>query len=247
MTNVWRRFHLLFVYFCFGRLGVGKTVGLYPKLRVIERSIAGILKGAPHFLRQLRRKSNRLQAVANHGGTAMDRPKSEVCKAMLNVLQNWCMLVLYCGLLLRQCNWSGRHPGSAIDAQNVLRLVFLLFTEIGSAAADPVAYVRTIGVALLHWQAFNSGLQRLCYVEEFDEVMLSRLASMNDRHTGAVTPSDVEDLFVQICPARINRRLLVTGLSYDIETEIQQRLHSYVTDDRVRIRYRPCQSGTATI
>ena len=29
----------------------------------------------------------------------------------------------------------------------------------------------------------------------------------------AVTPSDVEDLFVQICPARINRRLPVSGLS----------------------------------
>ena len=27
VTNVWRRFHLLFVYFHFGRLGVGKTVG----------------------------------------------------------------------------------------------------------------------------------------------------------------------------------------------------------------------------
>ena len=34
LTNVWRRFHSLFVYFRFGRLGVGKTVGSYPKLRV---------------------------------------------------------------------------------------------------------------------------------------------------------------------------------------------------------------------
>ena len=30
VTNVWRRFHSLFVYFRFGRLGVGKTVGSYP-------------------------------------------------------------------------------------------------------------------------------------------------------------------------------------------------------------------------
>ena len=56
VTKVWRRFQLLFVYFCCGRLGVGKTVGSYPKLRVMERTIAGILKCAPHFLRQLRRK-----------------------------------------------------------------------------------------------------------------------------------------------------------------------------------------------
>ena len=70
---------------------------------------------------------------------------------------------------------------------------------------------------------------------------------MKDRHTWAVTPSDVEDLFVQICPARINRRLLVSGLSSDIETEIRQRLHSYVIDDRLRIRYCPWQSGTATM
>ena len=191
VTNVWRRFHPLFVYFRFGRLRVGKTVGF--------------------------------------------------------LLQNWCPLVLYGGFLVRQCNWSGRQPGTAIDAQNFLRLVFVLLIELGRAAADPVVYVRTIGVALLHWQTFNSGLPGLCYGEEFGEVMLSRLGSMKDRHTWAVTPSDVEDLFVQICPAKINRRLLVSSLSTDIETEIQQRLHSYVIDDRVRVRYCPWRSGTSTM
>ena len=120
VTNVWRRFHSLFVYFCFGRLGVGKTVGSSPKLTVMERTIAGILKCAPHFLRRLHKKANRLQAVADHGGTAIDQRRSEVCKAMLNLWQNWCPLVLYCGFFMRQCNWSGRHPGTAIDTQNVL-------------------------------------------------------------------------------------------------------------------------------
>ena len=247
VTNVWRRFHSLFVYFRFGRLGVVKTVGSYPKLRVMERTIAGILKCAPHFLRKLRRKSNRLQAVADHGGMVMDRLKSVVCKAMVNLLQNWCPLVLYCGLLVSQCNWSGRYPGSTIDAQNVLRLVFVLLTELGRAAADPLVDVRTIRVPLLHWQAFNSGLPGLSYGEEFGEVMLSRLGSMKDRHTWAIRPSDMEDLLVQISAARINRRMLVSGLSSDIETEIGQRLHSYVTDDRLRIPYCPWRSGTSTM
>ena len=169
----------------------------------MERTIAGILKCAPHFLPQLRRKANRLQAVAHHCGTAIDGLKSEVHKAMVNLLQNWCPLVLYCGFLVRQCNWSGRQPGTAIDAQNVLRLVFVLLIELWRAAADPVVYVRTIGVALLHWETFNSGLRGLYYGEEFGEVMLSRLGSMKDRHTWAVTYSDVEDLFVQICPAQL--------------------------------------------
>ena len=107
-------------------------------------------------------------------------------------------------------------------------------------------YVRAIGVALLHWQTFNNALPGLCYGEEFAEVMLIRLGSMKDRHTWAITPSDPEDLFVQICLARINRRLLVNGLLSDIETEIRQRLHSYVTEDRLRIRYCPWQSGTSS-
>ena len=68
---------------------------------------------------------------------------------------------------------------------NVLRRVFVLLTELGKAAADPVVYVRTIGVKLLHWQAFNSGLPGLCYGEEFGEVMLGRLGSMKDGHTWA--------------------------------------------------------------
>ena len=101
VTNALRRFCSLFVYFCFGPLAVEKTVGLYPKLRVMGRTIAGILEGAPHFVRQLRRKSNRLQGVADHSGTAMDRLKNVVCNAMLNLLQNWCPLVLYCRFLVR--------------------------------------------------------------------------------------------------------------------------------------------------
>ena len=107
----------------------------------MERTIAGVLKCAPNFLRQLRRKANRLQAVADHGGTAIDRLKSEVCKAMVNLLQNWCWPLLYCGFLVRQWNWSGRQPGTAIDAPNVLRLAFVLLIELGRAARDPVVYV----------------------------------------------------------------------------------------------------------
>ena len=120
VTNVWRGFHSLFLYFRFGRLEFGRTVGLYPIMRVMERTIAGILKCAPQFLRQLRRKSNRLQAVADHGAKAMDRLNSGVCKAMVHLLQHWCLLVLYLRFLVRQCNWSRRHPGSAIDAHHVL-------------------------------------------------------------------------------------------------------------------------------
>ena len=137
VTNLWRRFHSLFVYFRFGRLGAGKTVGSYPKMSVMERTIACILNCAPHFLRHLRRKSNRLQAVPDQCGMAMDRLKSVVCKAMVNLLQNGCPLVLYCGFLVRQCNWSGRTPGSAIDTHHVLRLVFVVLTGPGRAAADP--------------------------------------------------------------------------------------------------------------
>ena len=77
-----------------------------------------------------------------------------------------------------------------MDAKNVLRLVFVLLIELGRSAAEPVVYVRTIGVALLHWQTFNSGLLGLCYGEEFGEVMLGRLGSRKHRHTWAVTPSD---------------------------------------------------------
>ena len=94
VTNVWRRFHTLFVYFCFGRLGVGKTVGSYPKMRVMERPIAGVLKCALNYLRKLRQKSDRLQAVADHAGTAINGLNSVVCNAMVDVLLNWCPLVL---------------------------------------------------------------------------------------------------------------------------------------------------------
>ena len=90
-------------------------------------------------------------------------------------------------------------------------------------------YVRTIGVALMRWQAFDGALSRLWYGEQFGEVMLSRLGSKKYRDTWAVTLSNVGESFVQICPARINRHLLLRGFLSDIETEMRQRLHSYVT------------------
>ena len=123
--------------------------------------------------------------------------------------------------------------------------MFVLLIALGRAAADPLVYVRTIGVALLHWQAFNGPLPGLPYGGEFGEVRLSRLGSMKYRHTWAVTFSDVEDLFVQTARARINRCLLVSGLSSNIETEIGQRLHWHVTDERLRIQYWPWQSGSS--
>ena len=75
-------------------------------MRVMERTIAGILKCAPHFLRHLRRKSNTLHAVTDQGGTAMDRLKSAVYNATVNLLQNRCPRVLHGGFLVRQCYWA---------------------------------------------------------------------------------------------------------------------------------------------
>ena len=49
VMNVWRRFHSLFVYFRFGYIASGKTVGSYPKLQVMEQTIAAVLKCAPLF------------------------------------------------------------------------------------------------------------------------------------------------------------------------------------------------------
>ena len=90
----------------------------------MERTIVGIQKSAPHFMRQLRRKFNRLQAVAEYGWTAIDRLKSVVCNTIVNLLENWCALVLYCGFLVRQCNWPRRQPGPTIDAHHVLQPLY---------------------------------------------------------------------------------------------------------------------------
>ena len=40
---------------------------------------------------------------------------------------------------------------------------------------------------------------------------------------------------------------MLSGLSSDIETEIRKRLHSYVMEDRLRIRYSPQQSGSSSM
>ena len=70
-----------------------------------------------------------------------------------------------------QLVWTA--PRSRHRRLNLLQLVFVLLRELGRAAADPLVYVRAIGVALFQWQAFNSGLPGLWYGEESGEVMPS--------------------------------------------------------------------------
>ena len=77
-------------------------------------------------------------------------------------------------------------------------------------------------------------------------MMLSRLSFLKRKHTWAVDQSDVEDLFVQLNHAGINRHLRISVVSEDIKAVIRQRVTQYVNDERLRLRYRPWQNGSST-
>ena len=128
--HVWRRFHGLFVYFGFGHIGLGKAFGLYPKLRVIECTIAAILKCAPHFLQLLRRKARRLKVVVDHGGSQPYHVESRT------------ELVPHCAVTPIPCmpvqvGWSPPRLRNQC-------------VPLVAASVHPLVYVSTIGVSPPH-------------------------------------------------------------------------------------------------
>ena len=104
VTQRFRSFWPIVTFFRKGLLRSGDTVPCFPKLITMEITIGALLYGMAPHIRRLNRKYHSLGLArpANRGSCL----RYAVCKAMQDLLTQYCPMLLYLGHLVRRCNWA---------------------------------------------------------------------------------------------------------------------------------------------
>ena len=131
-----------------GLLGPHSTILSYPKLKVMEKTIAALMLATPRILRPYRSKTQAATAIS--GCDTAHANRAAVANAVLHLLSEWCPLLLYLGHLVWECNWSAENNGSGSRAQEVLQLSLCLLRRLRRGPWDTMLkYERTIICTLL--------------------------------------------------------------------------------------------------
>ena len=106
------------MYFRFDRLGEGKTVGSHPKLRVMERTIAGTIEGKLMAVNETPKWQWKLKLLKRHQTSKRDMKETSTAmkwrQVNLSSIQN--------PVCDRTKRWNWRYSTSACTT---LRVVFL--------------------------------------------------------------------------------------------------------------------------
>ena len=195
VTHTFRVFWPILTYLRKGLLRPGSTILSYPKLIVMEKTIAALMLASPRILRPYRRKSQAATAISGRDTAHANR--AAVANAVLHLLSEWCPLLLYLGHVVRECKWSGENNGTGSRAQEVLQLSLCLLRRLRRGPCDTVLkYERTIMCTLLYNSKWHQDLPGQAHSEEFGEGMLSKLVRDKARKTGSVTVEEVENHYL---------------------------------------------------
>ena len=92
VTHTFRVFWPILTYLQKGLLRPGSTILSYPKLIVMERTIAALMLATPRILRPYRRKAQAATAIT--GCDTAHANRAAVANAVLHFLSEWCPLLL---------------------------------------------------------------------------------------------------------------------------------------------------------
>ena len=96
----------------------GSTISSYPKLIVMEKTIAAVIVATPTILRPYHRRARAATAIS--GCDTAHANRAAVANAVLYLLLEWCPLLLYLGQLVRECNSAGENTVTGSRTQEVL-------------------------------------------------------------------------------------------------------------------------------
>ena len=88
VTHTFRVFWPILTYLRKGLLRPGSTILSYPKLIVMEKTIAALMLATPRILRPYRRKAQAATAIS--GRDAAHANRAAVANAVLHLLSEWC-------------------------------------------------------------------------------------------------------------------------------------------------------------
>ena len=129
------------------------------------------------------------------------------------LLKEYCPAAFRIGVLVRDCNWAGRDPGSGKNALAVQEACLLVMLSLVGDQWENVEYIKTLVAALVTWQCWHSRTPGCIHSEEYGEAMLSRLCAQCQVWTTITSLSGTSEIFVtltQTLPGRKNLRFSLT-------------------------------------
>ena len=209
-----------------GLLRPGSTILSYPKVIVMEKTIAALMLATPRIVRPYRRKAQAATAIS--GRDTVHANRAAVANAVLHLLSEWCPLLLYLGHVVRECNWSGENNCTGSRAQEVLRLTLCLWRRLRRAlCATVLKYERTIMCTLLYNSKWHQDLPCQVHSEEFGEGMLSKLVRDKARNTGSVTVEGVENHYLLLKVGPGGKCVVVQNVPKNVVHRMRQRLTTW--------------------
>ena len=102
VTHTFRVFWPILSYLRKGLLRPGSTILSYPKLIVMEKTIAALMLATLQILRPYRRKAQAATVIS--GCDTAHANRAAMANAVLHLLSEWCPLLLYLSHVVRKCN-----------------------------------------------------------------------------------------------------------------------------------------------
>ena len=236
VTHTFRVFWPILTYLRKGLLRPGSTILSYPKLIVMEKTIAALMLATPRILRLYRRKAQAATAISGRDTAHANR--AAVANAVLHLLSECCPLLLYLGHVVRECNWSGGNNNTGSRAQEVLQLSLCLLRRLRRGPCHTVLkYESTIMCTLLYNSKWHQDLPGQAHSEEFGEGMLSKLVRDKARNTGSVTVEEVENHYLLLKVGPGGKRVGLQNVPKNLVHSMRQRLTRFLATDRICMAY----------
>ena len=211
----------------------------------MEITVGALLLGMGPHIRRLNRKCHSLGMA--RAANRRSRLRYVVCKAMQVLLTQYCLMLLYLGHLVRQCNWSAETANTGVLASAGLQIVMCLLDRL-NMGSRLLKYERTVAIVLLCHTAWHSAIPGQALAEEFCESLLSNVVTKKGQNRGAVIIEDVDDLYHLITIRKEGHRVNVWKISKSFVNSVRQRLTAYLNAKRVYVPWvRWCAERTCAI
>ena len=129
------------------------------------------------------------------------------------LLKEYCPAAFRIGVLVRDCIWAARHPGSGKNALAVLESCFSVMLSLVGDQWENVEYIKTLVGALVTWQRWHSRTPGCIHSEEYGDAMLSRLCGECRIWTTIKSLSGTSEIFVRLSQTPTGRKNLQFSLN----------------------------------
>ena len=143
----------------------------------------------------------------------MQAKSKELLLRLKVLLKEYCPAALRIGVLVRECNWARRDPGSRKNALAVVESCLFVMLPVVGDQWENVEYIKTLVAALVTWQRWHSRTPGCIHNEEYGEEMWSKLCAQCRVRTTITSLGGTSEIFVTLSQAMTGRKNLRFSLT----------------------------------